>query len=274
MLEAAGRVRRLWVDPPRDHRFATVAEHTARPASALRARPGRPARRMRPLVDEALELRDGLLADPPEQVLLHGDFRQGTVLARTPSGRRGWRWGRNRWSASGPTTWPGWSGTGCTTWSPRPARPRPPGAAWPARRLAGRRPGPAARLDAVPGGRVRACGCWQRGAAEDGETAAGVRGLALSRRSERHGARTARRAARPGRRRSAARHAGRSGRRTGVRPPVGGGRQRSGRGQRAPRPRAQLLALAGAAVLQLDDALLAPRPDDEDRSARRSARRR
>lgn len=78
MLEAASAVRRLWVTPPQPHDFATVAAHTADEGALLRAQA--PAV-VQPLVDEALELRDGLLADPPEQVLLHGDFRQGAVLS-------------------------------------------------------------------------------------------------------------------------------------------------------------------------------------------------
>jgi streptomycin 6-kinase len=33
------------------------------------------------LVDEALELHAALVADPPEEVLLHGDYHHGNVLA-------------------------------------------------------------------------------------------------------------------------------------------------------------------------------------------------
>ncbi|MEU1630887.1 aminoglycoside phosphotransferase family protein [Streptomyces sp. NPDC020096] len=82
MLEAAGVVRRLWVPPAADHSFTSVADYTARLADLLRERREQPwAAEVRPLVDEALELRDRLLADPPEPVLLHGDFHHGNVLA-------------------------------------------------------------------------------------------------------------------------------------------------------------------------------------------------
>ncbi|MGA4839275.1 aminoglycoside phosphotransferase family protein [Streptomyces sp. G45] len=78
MLEAAGTLRRLWVAPPSDHRFETVAERTGRQADALRA-----ARdpEVAPLVDAALAAREALLADPGEARLLHGTFRQSKVLA-------------------------------------------------------------------------------------------------------------------------------------------------------------------------------------------------
>jgi streptomycin 6-kinase len=78
MLEAASALRRLWVDPPAAHGFATLAEHTAAESELLRAAA---PDEVRPLVDEALELRDALVAGTPEGVLLHGDFRQGAVLA-------------------------------------------------------------------------------------------------------------------------------------------------------------------------------------------------
>ncbi|MGW4733601.1 aminoglycoside phosphotransferase family protein [Streptomyces shenzhenensis] len=81
LLEAAGTLRRLWVEPPGGaaaHPFETVAERTGRQAVALRA--GADAEVM-PLVDAALTARDELLAAPPEQRLLHGTFRQSKVLA-------------------------------------------------------------------------------------------------------------------------------------------------------------------------------------------------
>ncbi|NEB45461.1 aminoglycoside phosphotransferase family protein, partial [Streptomyces sp. SID339] len=37
LLEAAGTLRRLWVEPPAGHRFETVAERTGRQADAMRA---------------------------------------------------------------------------------------------------------------------------------------------------------------------------------------------------------------------------------------------
>lgn len=89
-LEATSAVRRLWV-PPGDFRFETVAEHTALEAETVRA--AAPAE-ARPLVEEALRLRAELLADAPEPVLLHGDFRQGAVLASDAE--------RARWLAVGP----------------------------------------------------------------------------------------------------------------------------------------------------------------------------
>jgi streptomycin 6-kinase len=86
LLEAAGTVRRLWVAPPAEP-FDSVEERTGAAAEVLPLlASGAWAADVRPLADEALELRSGLTAQPPEQLLLHGDFRQGKVLAgeRTP----------------------------------------------------------------------------------------------------------------------------------------------------------------------------------------------
>jgi streptomycin 6-kinase len=77
MLEAASALRRLWIAPPDAHGFATVADHTSAEDALLAEAPPE----VRPLVDQARETRDALLAEPPEQTLLHGDFRQGAVLA-------------------------------------------------------------------------------------------------------------------------------------------------------------------------------------------------
>ncbi|KAB8161631.1 phosphotransferase [Streptomyces sp. 3MP-14] len=77
-LEALSTLRRLWVAPGEDHPFPSVGERTGFALGALRAAAGGEAG---PLVERALELRDELLAGPPEEVLLHGDFRQGAVLA-------------------------------------------------------------------------------------------------------------------------------------------------------------------------------------------------
>ncbi|CAM5352170.1 aminoglycoside phosphotransferase family protein [Streptomyces tanashiensis] len=84
LLEAAGTVRKLWVDPPAAHGFETVARRTARQAEAMepyRADPaaGEPTA-------AALAVREELVAAETETVLLHGNFRQGKVLAgdRTP----------------------------------------------------------------------------------------------------------------------------------------------------------------------------------------------
>ncbi|MGJ5752973.1 streptomycin 6-kinase [Streptomyces puniciscabiei] len=80
LLEAAGTLRRLWVEPPAGHVFETVAERTGRQAAAMRA--GAEAEpEVAPLVDAALAVRERLLAAPPEHRLLHGTFRQSKVLA-------------------------------------------------------------------------------------------------------------------------------------------------------------------------------------------------
>ncbi|MEE1931069.1 aminoglycoside phosphotransferase family protein [Streptomyces sp. TRM 70351] len=77
-LEAVSAVRRLWVPPEPGHPFTTVAAHTAEEvADVLERAP----RAVRPLVDAALAVRGELLADAVDGVLLHGDFRQGAVLA-------------------------------------------------------------------------------------------------------------------------------------------------------------------------------------------------
>lgn len=80
LLEAAGTVRRLWVEPPAGHAFETVAERTA-----LRTGPMRAAAEadpeLEPLVTAALAARDELVAHSPETLLLHGNFRQSKVLS-------------------------------------------------------------------------------------------------------------------------------------------------------------------------------------------------
>ncbi|GAA1017017.1 phosphotransferase [Streptomyces sp. F-3] len=91
LLESAGTLRRLWVEPPAGHSFETVAERTGRQAEAMRAGAERDAE-VAPLVEAALKAREELLAAPPEQVLLHGTFRQSKVLAGT----------RMPWLAVGP----------------------------------------------------------------------------------------------------------------------------------------------------------------------------
>ncbi|MFF8358195.1 aminoglycoside phosphotransferase family protein [Streptomyces chartreusis] len=80
LLEAAGTLRRLWVEPPAGHRFETVAERTGRQAEAMRATASADAE-VATLVDAALAAREELLAAPPELRLLHGKFRQSKVLA-------------------------------------------------------------------------------------------------------------------------------------------------------------------------------------------------
>lgn len=80
LLEAAGTLRRLWVDPPEGHGFETVAGRTERQARAMRAG-GAGDPEVAPLVEAALGAREELLAAPPEHKLLHGTFRQSKVLA-------------------------------------------------------------------------------------------------------------------------------------------------------------------------------------------------
>ncbi|MFJ4336467.1 aminoglycoside phosphotransferase family protein [Streptomyces sp. NPDC088935] len=80
LLEAAGTLRRLWVAPPASHPFETVAERTGRQAEAMRAGAAADAE-VAPLVDAALGARAELLAEPPQERLLHGTFRQSKVLA-------------------------------------------------------------------------------------------------------------------------------------------------------------------------------------------------
>ncbi|MFD7935612.1 aminoglycoside phosphotransferase family protein [Streptomyces sp. NPDC059755] len=80
LLEAAGTLRRLWVEPPAGHSFESVADRTGRQAQAMRA--GAEAEpEVAALVDAALAARAELLAGPPERRLLHGTFRQSKVLA-------------------------------------------------------------------------------------------------------------------------------------------------------------------------------------------------
>ncbi|MGW8636699.1 aminoglycoside phosphotransferase family protein [Streptomyces sp. NPDC055793] len=80
LLEAAGALRRLWVEPPDGHPFETVAERTGRQAEAMRAGAAADPE-VAPLVDAALGAREELLAGPPSARLLHGTFRQSKVLA-------------------------------------------------------------------------------------------------------------------------------------------------------------------------------------------------
>ncbi|MEV7281938.1 aminoglycoside phosphotransferase family protein [Streptomyces sp. NPDC093111] len=79
LLEAAGTVRRLWVEPPAGHGFETVAERTGRQAAAMAAH--RADDEAGALVTAALAAREELLAGESETLLLHGRFRQGKVLA-------------------------------------------------------------------------------------------------------------------------------------------------------------------------------------------------
>lgn len=79
LLEAAGTVRKLWVEAVADHGFETVAERTAGQAAAMRSAKDP---QVVPLVAAALDAREELLAaGPAELMLLHGAFRQGKVLS-------------------------------------------------------------------------------------------------------------------------------------------------------------------------------------------------
>ncbi|MFI0929003.1 aminoglycoside phosphotransferase family protein [Streptomyces sp. NPDC021012] len=84
LLEAAGTVRKLWVEPPATHGFETAAERTARQASAMEYHRADAA--AGELTAAALAAREELVASSAESFLLHGNFRQGKVLAgdRTP----------------------------------------------------------------------------------------------------------------------------------------------------------------------------------------------
>ncbi|GAA4849242.1 aminoglycoside phosphotransferase family protein [Kitasatospora terrestris] len=80
MLEAAGLLQRLWVEPGASHPFTPLADRVAERAELLRARRDL-APEAAPLIDEALETAGALLAGATEQHLLHGDFHHGKVLA-------------------------------------------------------------------------------------------------------------------------------------------------------------------------------------------------
>ncbi|WP_411107657.1 aminoglycoside phosphotransferase family protein [Streptomyces sp. cmx-4-9] len=77
LLEACGTLRRLWVAPADGGRWETVAERTHAQSAALRAAPPE----VSALAGAALDFREELVAAPPEELLLHGNFRQGKVLA-------------------------------------------------------------------------------------------------------------------------------------------------------------------------------------------------
>ncbi|WP_129842756.1 aminoglycoside phosphotransferase family protein [Streptomyces sp. RFCAC02] len=90
-LEAVSVLRRLWVAPVAGHPFPDVAELTGAQTELMRSAVPHEAA---PLVEAALTARAGLLAGAPEAVLLHGDFRQGAVLAAATD--------RAHWLAVGP----------------------------------------------------------------------------------------------------------------------------------------------------------------------------
>ncbi|MFC8952408.1 MULTISPECIES: aminoglycoside phosphotransferase family protein [unclassified Streptomyces] len=79
LLEAAGTVRKLWVEPPAGHGFETVTERTARQAEAMGSHLDDAA--TGELTAAALAARQELVSGASESLLLHGNFRQGKVLA-------------------------------------------------------------------------------------------------------------------------------------------------------------------------------------------------
>ncbi|SES07340.1 streptomycin 6-kinase [Streptomyces sp. yr375] len=82
LLEAAGTLRRLWVEPPAGQVFETVAERTGRQAEAMRSTAvGSAVSGVSALVDAALGAREELVGAVSEVRLLHGTFRQSKVLA-------------------------------------------------------------------------------------------------------------------------------------------------------------------------------------------------
>ncbi|MFE0457899.1 aminoglycoside phosphotransferase family protein [Kitasatospora sp. NPDC058965] len=82
MLEATSLLRRLWTPPPAGHRFSTVAERVTGHLELLGAQRGAAERLdAARLLDEAVEVATGLLGSADEEVLLHGDFHHGNVMA-------------------------------------------------------------------------------------------------------------------------------------------------------------------------------------------------
>ncbi len=80
LLEAAGTLRRLWVEPPAGHAFESVAGRTDRQSAGMRAA-AEADPELAPLVDAALAARAELVEGSPELLLLHGNFRQSKVLS-------------------------------------------------------------------------------------------------------------------------------------------------------------------------------------------------
>ncbi|WP_228995050.1 aminoglycoside phosphotransferase family protein [Streptomyces sp. DH8] len=80
LLEAAGTVRRLWVEPPAGHGFETVAARTGRQGDGMRAA-AEADPELAPLVEAAFAARAELVEGPSELLLLHGNFRQSKVLS-------------------------------------------------------------------------------------------------------------------------------------------------------------------------------------------------
>ncbi|MFJ9889207.1 aminoglycoside phosphotransferase family protein [Streptomyces sp. NPDC091287] len=80
LLEAAGTLRRLWVEPPAGHAFESVAGRTDRQSAGMRAA-AEADPELAPLVDAALAARAELVQGSPELLLLHGNFRQSKVFS-------------------------------------------------------------------------------------------------------------------------------------------------------------------------------------------------
>lgn len=81
LLEAAGTLRRLWVEPPAGHSFESVADRTGRQAQAMRAWPPRRSPRWPPWWTRRSPPVRSCWRDRPSMRLLHGTFRQSKVLA-------------------------------------------------------------------------------------------------------------------------------------------------------------------------------------------------
>ncbi|MFJ1855712.1 aminoglycoside phosphotransferase family protein [Streptomyces anulatus] len=80
LLEAAGTLRRLWVEPAAGHAFESVAARTDRQGAGMRAA-AEADPELAPLVDAALAARAELVEGSPELLLLHGSFRQSKVFS-------------------------------------------------------------------------------------------------------------------------------------------------------------------------------------------------
>ncbi|MER5640949.1 aminoglycoside phosphotransferase family protein [Kitasatospora sp. NPDC002227] len=79
MLEAASLLRQLWVTPGAEGGIPRLSEELTARLAELRANPARAEAEA--LFEEAAAAAERLLADQPEELLLHGDLHHGHVLA-------------------------------------------------------------------------------------------------------------------------------------------------------------------------------------------------
>ncbi len=114
LLEAAGTLRRLWVEPPVGSGavFETVAARTGRQAEVMRAGPARTPRWRRWSRRRWPRARSCWSRRPRPGCCM---ARSGRAKCWPLNGCPGWRWAPIRWSASARSIWPGWSGTGWRT---------------------------------------------------------------------------------------------------------------------------------------------------------------